>query len=226
MAEIEATTLDEVTWDLSHLLEGVAPDGAQGHEAAVGALLDQADELADEFATAYEGKVAELDGAGPARGDGAARRDLRAGRARRQLRPPALLGRHRGPRQRRPDAAGERARHRDPDQAALLRARVGRGRRRPRRGAARHRGARVLPPPPADGAPLPAAPAVQARGEDRDRAVGHRAVAPGAGSSTSSPRRSGSTCRSEDEPVSARRRAVSASFDPDREAAPARPPRR
>ena len=59
-----ATALDEVTWNLSDLLEGVGPDGAQDHEAAVSALLDRADGLAGEFAQAYEGHVGELDGAG------------------------------------------------------------------------------------------------------------------------------------------------------------------
>jgi oligoendopeptidase F len=64
MAEIAPTTLDEVTWSLSDLLEGVGLEGAQGEEAAVSALLDQADGLAVEFAQAYEGHVGELDGAG------------------------------------------------------------------------------------------------------------------------------------------------------------------
>lgn len=64
MTETAATTLDEVTWNLSDLLEGVGPDGAQRDEAAVSALLDQADGLAEEFAEAYEGHVGELDGAG------------------------------------------------------------------------------------------------------------------------------------------------------------------
>ena len=63
MAEAPTTTLDEVTWDLSHLLDGErAPDG--GEEAAVDALLDRADELAEIFARAYEGHVEELDGPG------------------------------------------------------------------------------------------------------------------------------------------------------------------
>jgi oligoendopeptidase F len=63
MAEAPTTTLDEVTWDLSHLLDGErAPDG--GEEAAVDALLDRADELAETFARAYEGHVEELDGPG------------------------------------------------------------------------------------------------------------------------------------------------------------------
>ena len=63
MAEAPTTALDEVTWDLSHLLDGErAPDG--GVEAAVDALLDRADELAEIFARAYEGHVEELDGPG------------------------------------------------------------------------------------------------------------------------------------------------------------------
>ena len=42
------------------------------------------------------------------------------------------------------------------------------------RGAARRRRARLLPPLPEDGAPLPAAPADRARGADPDRDLGHR----------------------------------------------------
>ena len=53
--------LEEVTWNLDDLLEGVeAPDP----EAAVSALLDEADAASDKFAAEYEGKVAELDGPG------------------------------------------------------------------------------------------------------------------------------------------------------------------
>ncbi len=55
-------------WDLSDLVDleaaGVeaAADGSE--EAAVGALLDEAERLADAFAAEHEGSVAELDGAG------------------------------------------------------------------------------------------------------------------------------------------------------------------
>jgi oligoendopeptidase F len=59
-----ATTLDEVTWNLSDLLQGDGRDGAGDDEAAVIALLDRADVLAGEFAQAHEGRVAELDGPG------------------------------------------------------------------------------------------------------------------------------------------------------------------
>ena len=62
----------------------------------------------------------------------------------------------------------------DRDDAAVLRARVGRARRRARRGAARHRRPRLLPPPPAHRAPLPPAPALRARGEDPRREGAHR----------------------------------------------------
>ena len=63
---------------------------------------------------------------------------------------------------------------------ALLRARVGRDRRRARRGAARDRGPRLLPPPPADGAPLSPPPAERSRGADRLRALadGRRRLEP------------------------------------------------
>jgi oligoendopeptidase F len=59
------TALDEVTWDLSHLLDaGEAEAGGDGDDAAVSALLESADARAAEFAERHEGKVAELDGAG------------------------------------------------------------------------------------------------------------------------------------------------------------------
>src|SRR3954451_4480057 len=65
MADTVATALDEVRWDLSHLLEGAEGSAsADGDEAAVGALLDRAEELAEGFARAYEGHVEELDGPG------------------------------------------------------------------------------------------------------------------------------------------------------------------
>ena len=51
--------LEGIAWDLDPLLNG-AGDGAAGVEA----LLDDAQRRADAFATAYAGKVAELDGAG------------------------------------------------------------------------------------------------------------------------------------------------------------------
>ena len=71
------------------------------------------------------------------------------------------------------------ARDRDRDAAAVLRARVGGARRRARRGAARRRRPRLLRPPPAQRAPLPAAPAVRARGEDPRGEVRSRARLPG-----------------------------------------------
>ncbi|MGA7397729.1 MAG: M3 family oligoendopeptidase [Solirubrobacterales bacterium] len=55
------STLDEVTWNLDDLLdEGTASDP----QAAVTALLDEADKAAARFSTDYEGNVAELDGEG------------------------------------------------------------------------------------------------------------------------------------------------------------------
>jgi oligoendopeptidase F len=65
---MEATTrteLDEVTWDLSHLLEGIEGfDPGPDPEAAVAALLDRSEELAAKFAERHEGHVAEFDGPG------------------------------------------------------------------------------------------------------------------------------------------------------------------
>ena len=63
MAEAPTTTLEEVTWDLSDLLdEEGTPE--RSDEAVVDALLARADELAEAFARAYEGHVSELDGPG------------------------------------------------------------------------------------------------------------------------------------------------------------------
>jgi oligoendopeptidase F len=53
--------LEQVSWDLSHLLAGAPSDDPQ---AAVDALLDDAQRRADAFAGAYAGKLAELDGPG------------------------------------------------------------------------------------------------------------------------------------------------------------------
>ena len=71
-------------------------------------------------------------------------------------------------------ARAEEKSHRDQQRAPLRRARVGRGRRRPRRRAPRRRAARVLPPLPRVGPPVPAAPAERARGADPLRQVAHR----------------------------------------------------
>ena len=58
------TTLDEVAWDLSDLLDGDGLDVRGSDEERVGALLDRAEELAESFARSYEGHVGELDGPG------------------------------------------------------------------------------------------------------------------------------------------------------------------
>ena len=63
MAAPEAVTdpdLQAVEWDLSHLLNGAGDDP----QAAVDALLGEAQERADAFAAQYAGNVASLDGAG------------------------------------------------------------------------------------------------------------------------------------------------------------------
>ena len=56
--------LDEVTWDLSHLLDADEAIAGGDDEEVVAALLERADELAAVFAEKHEGKVAELDGDG------------------------------------------------------------------------------------------------------------------------------------------------------------------
>jgi len=58
------SAVEEIKWDLSHLLDVPEAESSDGDEGTVSALLDRCETLADEFATAYEGKVADLDGAG------------------------------------------------------------------------------------------------------------------------------------------------------------------
>jgi oligoendopeptidase F len=62
MAETQTSTLEEVRWDLSHLLDGAAE--STDEEAVVSELLDRADALAEDFADRHEGRIAELDGDG------------------------------------------------------------------------------------------------------------------------------------------------------------------
>ena len=126
---------------------------------------------ASQFASTYAGKVAELDAAGSrdAMHELAEINELSAAPA--SFASLRVRHRHRRPRARRAAAARPGARHRDRDEAAVLRARVGRARRRARRAAARHRRARLLPPLPAQRPPLPPAPALRARGEDPRREV-------------------------------------------------------
>ena len=126
----------------------------------------------------------------PRRGDARARRPAGDRRPRRHLRRPALLDRHRrpGPRRAVPARAGEG--DADRDEAPVLRARVGGDRRRraptscsPTDGLdfCRHH--------LRDRAPLPALPALRARGEDPRREGADRRATPGAGCSRSrSPR--------------------------------------
>ena len=64
MAETAATALEEVTWDLSDLLDGGGAEATGNDEEAVTALLDRAERLAEQFAAAHEGRVEELDGPG------------------------------------------------------------------------------------------------------------------------------------------------------------------
>ena len=58
----------EGTWDLSDLIDlaaaGVDTPAGDGDEAAVAALIDEAERRAEQFAADLEGKVGELDGAG------------------------------------------------------------------------------------------------------------------------------------------------------------------
>ena len=58
----------EGTWDLSDLIDlaaaGIDAPAGDGDEAAVAALIDEAERRAEQFAADLEGKVGELDGAG------------------------------------------------------------------------------------------------------------------------------------------------------------------
>ena len=58
----------EGTWDLSDLIDlaaaGIDAPAGDGDEAAVAALIDEADRRAELFAADFEGRVGELDGAG------------------------------------------------------------------------------------------------------------------------------------------------------------------
>jgi len=55
------SALEEVTWNLDDLLDGLDPTDP---EAAVSELLDRADAASDEFAVTYEGRVSDLGGDG------------------------------------------------------------------------------------------------------------------------------------------------------------------
>ena len=61
--EAATQTLEQVTWELGDLIRGDGLDPGEP-EAAVTTLLQRADELAEAFAGAHEGHVAELDGPG------------------------------------------------------------------------------------------------------------------------------------------------------------------
>src|SRR3954464_5298187 len=60
MTTVSDPDLQEVAWDLSHLLDGAGDDP----QAAVDTLLGEAQTRADAFAATYAGKFASLDGAG------------------------------------------------------------------------------------------------------------------------------------------------------------------
>ncbi|CAA9529513.1 MAG: Oligoendopeptidase F, partial [uncultured Solirubrobacteraceae bacterium] len=105
----------------------------------------------------------------PGRGDGGAVGHRRPRGPLGQLRRPALLDGHGVARERRADGARAGALHPHRDAAAVLRARVGGARGRAGRRPARGRGPRHGPPPPGVRAPLPAAPALGARGADHGR---------------------------------------------------------
>ena len=77
-ADVADPEVQEVAWDLAPLLDGDPSDPV----AAVDAMLAEAQQRADAFAERYAGRVAELDGARPRRGDARARRRCRSSSAR------------------------------------------------------------------------------------------------------------------------------------------------
>ena len=198
VADVADPEVEEVAWDLDPLLDGDPSDPV----AAVDAMLAEAQRARRRVRRALRRPRGRARRPRPRRGDARARRPAGDRRARRLLQRPALLDRHRRPGARRalPARAGEG--DADRDEAAVLRARVGRGRRRARRRAARHRGPRLLPPPPAHGAPLPPVPALRARGEDPRREGADRPATPGAACSRSRSPRSQVDLEDGAEPVS------------------------
>ena len=215
-------TVDDVSWDLSPLVHGEDDAGADR-------LLDEAADARAGVRRGPRRPRRRARGARVRRGRARAAGDLRARRARRQLRDAALQRRHRRPGDRRAHAARAGEEHGDRDAAALLRARVGRARRRARRGAAARRRPRHRPPLPALRAPLPPAPALRARGEDPRREVRHRRLGLGRACSASTSRRSTVDLPGDGRARHARRRARAASCPPTARcaAAPPRPsPRR
>ena len=93
---------------------------------------------------------------------------------------------------------------------------MGGARRRARGRAARPRRARLRPPPPRVGPPLPAAPALRARGEADEREGGHRARRLGPAVRGADVGDRGRRCPDEDEPV-ALEVALSRLSSPDRD---------
>ena len=191
-----------VAWDLAPLLDGAEAPGTDP-AAAVDALLASAQERADRFAEVHAGRVAELDGPAlvAAMHELATITDL-AGRAgsyahlrfsadtadpaRRRAAParPGALDGHRDASCCSSSSSGRRV---DDDRAdELLEA----------------DGPRLRPPPPAHRAPLPAAPALRARGERSSPRRPSPAAPPGAACSASTSRRS--TSSSPDEPSRSR----------------------
>ena len=157
--------LDGIAWDL----EPAARRRRRGRRG-VEALLAEAQRRADAFAVAHAGKVAD------ARRRRPRRRDARAGRAnelvgpRGLVRDARLLDRHRRPRARRAAASSCRSARRRSRRSSCSSSSSGRRSTTTRAEEllATPR-ARLLPPSPAHRAPLPAAPALRARGADPGR---------------------------------------------------------
>ena len=190
--------LEAVAWDLDPLLDGAASDPAP---PSTRCSPRRSAAPTRSPSARRQGRRARRPR--PRRGDARARRDLQdlAGRA-------GSYARLRFSTDTADPASGallQRVQEKgdgDRDHAAVLRARVGRARRRARRGAARHRGPGLRRHHLRDRAPLPPAPADRARGEDPRREGADRPHAPGRGCSRS--RRRAITVELDDgaEPVS------------------------
>ena len=169
MSALRDEALESASWNLEPLVERRGPAGVEE-------LLGEARDRSAAFAERYRGRVAELGAARAGGGDERARRDLRPGGPRGLLRDARVHARHRRPGARCADPARPRARRRDRDHPPVLRPRVERGAGRACRGGPRRRLAGLLPPLPADAAPLPPAPALGAGGARAHRDLGHRLV--------------------------------------------------
>ena len=171
--------LQEVAWDLSDLLDGAGDDDPQ---AAVDALLAEAQAPRRRVRRrATPARSPSSTAPGLVARDARARRDRGARRPRRHLRAP-VASRSTPPTRRAARCCSASQEKGTAIETALLFFELEWAALDDdaRRGAARHRRARLRPPPPAHGAPLPPAPADRARGADPHREGADRPLRVGA----------------------------------------------